>query len=327
MHAVAHHNEYAKQGPFIHHHSDKTGHQHDHHSEYAMVYSDEIEDKIDLIIAEFRKKYPDMENMRWHAIKMLEQDETVMNQYPVELEWLKDQSYEKEIINQKYDFIEEVIEETLANKSEKEQRTDRIDRVMTGKWTGLPVFLVIMALVFFLTFTIGDWLKGYFEAGLELLTGAAGSALEAWGVSPALAVPACRRHYFRCGRHSYFPAEYFYPVSCPGFSGGQRIHVPGCFCHGRHHGQAGTFRQSVFAHAPRIRMFCSGCYGVPGSGRQPRPAEDDPCDAVYVLQRQTSDLRAVFLDVFRKIRHACMLFHVSSGNCGCHCDGVYSFEN
>ena len=43
-----------------------------------------------------------------------------------------------------------------------------------------------MALVFFLTFTIGDWLKGYFEAGLELLTGAAGSALEAWGVSPAL---------------------------------------------------------------------------------------------------------------------------------------------
>lgn len=186
MHAVAHHNEYAKQGPFIHHHSDKTGHQHDHHSEYAMVYSDEIEDKIDLIIAEFRQKYPDMNNMRWHAIKMLEQDETVLKKYPVDLKWPDGQSYEKEIINQKYDFIEEVIEETLANKSEKEQRTDRIDRVMTGKWTGLPVFLAIMALVFFLTFTIGDWLKGYFETGLELLTGAAGSALEAWGVAPAL---------------------------------------------------------------------------------------------------------------------------------------------
>ena len=156
------------------------------HSEYAMVYSDEIEDKIDLIIAEFRQKYPDMNNMRWHAIKMLEQDETVLKKYPVDLKWPDGQSYEKEIINQKYDFIEEVIEETLANKSEKEQRTDRIDRVMTGKWTGLPVFLAIMALVFFLTFTIGDWLKGYFETGLELLTGAAGSALEAWGVAPAL---------------------------------------------------------------------------------------------------------------------------------------------
>ena len=136
MHAVAHHNEYAKQGPFIHHHSDKTGHQHDHHSEYAMVYSDEIEDKIDLIIAEFRKKYPDMNNMRWHAIKMLEQDETVLKKYPVDLKWPDGQSYEKEIINQKYDFIEEVIEETLANKSEKEQRTDRIDRVMTGNGRG-----------------------------------------------------------------------------------------------------------------------------------------------------------------------------------------------
>ena len=43
-----------------------------------------------------------------------------------------------------------------------------------------------MALVFFLTFTIGDWLKGYFEAGLEMFTGFAGSVLEGWGVAPAL---------------------------------------------------------------------------------------------------------------------------------------------
>ena len=186
MHAVAHHNEYEKQGPFIHHHKDQTKHRHDHHSEYAMVYSDEIEDKIDLIIAQFKEKYPDMDNVRWHAVKMLEQDETVMKQYPVDLNRIADRSYEKDIINEKYDFIEEVIDETLVNKSAKEERTDRIDRFMTGKWTGLPIFLVIMALVFFLTFTVGDWLKGYFETGLDLLTGAASGAFEATGVSPVI---------------------------------------------------------------------------------------------------------------------------------------------
>ena len=186
MHAVAHHNEYEKQGPFIHHHKDQTKHRHDHHSEYAMVYSDEIEDKIDLIIAQFKEKYPDMDNVRWHAVKMLEQDETVMKQYPADLNGIADRSYEKDIINEKYDFIEEVIDETLVNKSAKEERTDRIDRFMTGKWTGLPIFLVIMALVFFLTFTVGDWLKGYFETGLDLLTGAASGAFEAAGVSPVI---------------------------------------------------------------------------------------------------------------------------------------------
>ena len=186
LHAVAHHQEYAKQGPFIHHHSDQTEHKHNHHSEYAMVYADEIEDKIDAIIEQFREKYPEMDNMRWHAIKTLEQDDTVMKKYPVDMTGIADRSYEKDIINEKYDFIEEVIDETLVNKSAKAEQTDRIDRFMTSRWLGLPIFLVIMALVFFLTFTVGDWLKGYFETGLDLLTGAVSAGLEAAGTSPML---------------------------------------------------------------------------------------------------------------------------------------------
>ena len=186
MHAVAHHNDYANQGPFIHHHTDKTGHRHDHHSEYAMVYSDAIEDKIDAVMELFRKEYPDMENPRWHAIKALEQDQSVLDNHPVDLTGIVDRSYEKDIINEKYDFIEEVIEETLVNKSAKAESTERADRFMTGKWLGLPIFLLIMALVFFLTFTVGDWLKGYFETGLEWFTGAVGGGLEAAGVSLVL---------------------------------------------------------------------------------------------------------------------------------------------
>ena len=186
MHAVAHHNEYAKPGPFIHHHPDKTGHRHDHHSEYAMVYDDVIEDKIDAVIEKYREKYPDMQNMRWHAVKALEQDQSVLERYPADLDGIVDRSYEKDIINEKYDFIEEVIEETLVNKSEKEERTERADRFMTGKWLGLPIFLLIMALVFFLTFAVGDWLKGYFETGLELFSGFVSNGLQAVGTSPLL---------------------------------------------------------------------------------------------------------------------------------------------
>ena len=186
MHAVAHHNDYAKPGPFIHHHPEKTGHRHDHHNEYAMVYDDVIEDKIDAVIEKYREKYPDMKNMRWHAIKALEQDQSVLERYPADLEAIVDRSYEKDIINEKYDFIEEVIEETLVNKSEKEERTERADRFMTGKWLGLPIFLLIMALVFFLTFAVGDWLKGYFETGLELFSGFVSNGLQAVGTSPLL---------------------------------------------------------------------------------------------------------------------------------------------
>lgn len=186
MHAVAHHKDFAKQSPFIHHHPQRTGHIHNHHSEYAMVYHDDIEDKIDQIITQLDQKYPEVENKRWHAIKMLEQDKAVMDNHPLDMPSVLDRSYEKDIINQKYDFIEEIIQETLVNKVQKEERTDKIDRFMTSKWLGLPVFLGIMALVFFLTFTVGDWLKGYFEIGLEWISGGAGSLLEMWNVSPML---------------------------------------------------------------------------------------------------------------------------------------------
>lgn len=187
MHAVAHHSQYAKQGPFIHHHTGKSSsHVHNHHDEYAMVYEDEIEDKIDTIILRLKDRYPELSNYRWHAIKYLEMDKTVTSRFPLDIDSVIDRSYEKDIINQKYDFIEEIIEEVLVNKAEKEESTDRIDHYLTHRWLGLPIFLAIMALVFFLTFTVGDWLKGYFEIALEQFSLFTGNWLTALNVSPML---------------------------------------------------------------------------------------------------------------------------------------------
>ena len=99
MHAVAHHMDDAEPaGVLIHEHGDteESSHAHDHHSEYAMVYSDDIEDKIDAITVELKKQYPDMVNYRWHALKLLEQDADIMARYPVDLPQVMDRSYEKE---------------------------------------------------------------------------------------------------------------------------------------------------------------------------------------------------------------------------------------
>ena len=167
MHAVLHHSDHREQTPLIHHHSRKSRHLHDHHDEFAMVYSDEIEDKIDIVKEELKQKYPNMTNHRWHAMKILEGDPVILEKYPVALPKGLADSCGQEIINEKYDFIEEIIQETLVNRDTKAARTDRIDHFLTHRWLGFPIFLGIMALVFLLTFTLGDWLKEYMSLLLE----------------------------------------------------------------------------------------------------------------------------------------------------------------
>ena len=204
MHAASHHKDHREDMPLIHHHHSSAGipergrsqtaqtrhshhhHHHHHHQEYTMVYSDEIENKIDQLLEVLRDKYPSLRNPRWYAIKLLESDKEVLKQCPIDRPDILDRSYEQEIINQKYDFIDEIIQEVLVNKEKKEVFTDKIDNVLTNIWLGLPIFLGIMALVFFLTFTVGDWLKGFFEMGLDLFSGAVLSSLQAINTAPML---------------------------------------------------------------------------------------------------------------------------------------------
>ena len=186
LHAAAHHKDSNSPDNLEHDHAYASKHRHDHHSEYAMVYSDPIEDKIDLIMAELKKRYPDLTNYRWHAIKLLEQDREITQQYPVDLPDVIDRNYESDIINEKYDFIQEIIQEVLVNKDRQDALTEKVDRALTHRVWGIPIFLGIMALVFFLTFTIGDWIKGYFEAGVEALSLWVSTGLTGVGVSPIL---------------------------------------------------------------------------------------------------------------------------------------------
>ena len=186
LHAAAHHKDCVDPDCLIHHHKVCSKHRHDHHSEYAMVYSDQIEDKIDQIIPELKKHYPELTNFRWYALKLLERDKEITEKYPVNLPRVIDRSYESDIINQKYDFISEIIEEVLLHKQRQDVFTEVVDNVLTSKIWGIPVFLGIMAFTFFLTFTVGDWLKGFLEVGIDWVSGVTESGLLAAGAGTIL---------------------------------------------------------------------------------------------------------------------------------------------
>lgn len=189
IHTAAHHKDKAQGEKIIHHHDPEESRHKDaeeHHRKYALVYTDDVEDKIDEIEGRLQEAYPDFENLRWHAIKILENDQEIRKTYPVDLGEILDRDYEKEIIDQKFSFIEEIMAECVVNRSRKAESTDRVDRLLTHPVLGLPMFLLIMAGVFFLTFTVGDWLKGYFEIGLEWLTGSVLGILQAMNVNGVL---------------------------------------------------------------------------------------------------------------------------------------------
>ncbi len=164
LHAVEHHYEEQK-------------------TDSVVVYSPEIEEKIEKISQRFQEAYPDSHNVRWHSIKILENDEQMSQDHPIDISDIVDKDYEKQVINEKYNYIEEIIEECMFHKGNRESMTEKADRVLTHPIWGVPVFLGIMALVFFLTFTVGDAIKGLFEQGLDWAFGAVRTGLDAIGAS------------------------------------------------------------------------------------------------------------------------------------------------
>ncbi len=151
LHAVVHHYEEGPKGN-------------------ALSYGEEIEEKLAKLEVMMQAHYPTHSSVRWHAIKLLEDDEEVREEHPFSLTNVVERSYEKEIIQAKYNYIEHIVNETLFHKEKKKELTDKVDALLTHPIWGVPVFLLIMCFVFFLTFAVGDFLKGYFEIGLDKLS-------------------------------------------------------------------------------------------------------------------------------------------------------------
>ncbi len=161
----------------VHHYQEK-------HRADVVTYHDYMEEKITVLEDKLKEQYQIEQNVRWYAIKLLVQDQELMEEFPIDLPEVLDRSYEKDVINQKYEYIEEIIEDTLFYKSEKAAFTDKVDEVLTHPVWGMPIFFAVMAVVFFLTFFVGDALKGGFEVILDSVSGGVLKLLEQMHVMP-----------------------------------------------------------------------------------------------------------------------------------------------
>lgn len=93
------------------------------------------------------------------------------------------------IADMRFDFIERVCEATVTKPSENKEkkRSERIDLILTGKYTAIPCFVLIMGLVFYLTFNvIGAFLQDLLESGIEALTLMVDGLLGAANVNAAI---------------------------------------------------------------------------------------------------------------------------------------------
>lgn len=90
------------------------------------------------------------------------------------------------IADMRFSFIEKVCERTVVKPKESKEhaRSQKIDRIITGKYTAIPAFIGIMAIVFYLTFNvIGAYLQDLLENGINYITVIADNALTYWNVN------------------------------------------------------------------------------------------------------------------------------------------------
>lgn len=89
----------------------------------------------------------------------------------------------------RYTYIQRLCSRTVVypTESKEHMRSVKIDRLLTGRWTALPAFALIMGLVFWLTFfSLGAWLQGIFESAIDWFTALTDRALTAWDIAPVV---------------------------------------------------------------------------------------------------------------------------------------------
>ena len=140
--------------------------------------------------------------VRFAASKLIEGDERVLEQLEldrneeemlehivVQMEAERGLDRSAAIADMRFDYIGKVCDACVIkpHESREHKRSERLDRILTGKYTAIPVFIGIMALVFFLTFfLIGPFFQDLLAEGIDALAGLTARAMEAGSVNPAI---------------------------------------------------------------------------------------------------------------------------------------------
>lgn len=140
--------------------------------------------------------------LQFAATKTIEGDELIENQLKLDenekelirhtvLQMERESGMDRSaaIADMRFDFIEYVCEQTVQKPHESKERirSEKMDRILTGKWTAIPCFIVIMAAVFFLTFNvIGAFLQNLLSTGINALSNTVDSWMTSANVNPVL---------------------------------------------------------------------------------------------------------------------------------------------
>jgi len=140
--------------------------------------------------------------VRFAASKVIEGDELILNQLNLDqneretlehitLQMEKERGLDRSaaIADMRFTFIKKLCEACVIKPQESKEhlRSQRIDKLLTGKYTAIPIFIAVMGLVFYLTFNVvGAWLQKFMELGIETITGGVDNALSSGGVNAAI---------------------------------------------------------------------------------------------------------------------------------------------
>ena len=164
------------------------------------IFSRELEEAI----ADVKGVLPDTisdDKKRWYAVKFLENDSKVVESMNIsaaakaavdkdrkELETKHDDDMESIVTDERYKFIQKVVETTVKKGKDKLTTSDKIDRIVTNRILGIPIFIAVMFVVYYISVTtigtlVTDWTNDTFVGAIQDL---ASKGLEAIGVSSVI---------------------------------------------------------------------------------------------------------------------------------------------
>ena len=123
------------------------------------------------------------------SLKLDQNEKEMIEHIIVQMEQERGLDRAAAIADMRFHFIHQLVDQTVVKprQSKEQLRSAQIDRFLTGRYTAIPAFVGIMALVFYLTFgVIGLALQNLLEVGIDALTAAVDSTLTAWNVNAAV---------------------------------------------------------------------------------------------------------------------------------------------
>ena len=123
------------------------------------------------------------------ALKLSQNEQEMLEHIICQMEEERGLDRAAAIADMRFSFIQHLTEACVVkpHESKERERSRKIDQILTGKYTAIPSFIGIMALVFWLTFNvIGAWLQGMLEQFIGWLTELADAGMTAWNVNDAL---------------------------------------------------------------------------------------------------------------------------------------------